>query len=144
MRLTFLACLLAAGACGTKPRAAQEQMQKGEQGASTRAAQEEPSAPASSAPRSAPVSPPEAATLAADLDRICNAERYSGALEQEEGARALATARWLALNLRSQEGRDLSATLAKLPNPERIARLRRAAAAESISPCPMLASWGAR
>lgn len=80
--------------------------------------------------------------MARDLDRICNAEEQSGALDMPPGDRAMHVGVWLATNLESQEARDLSAELSPMPAPTRGKRLKVELAKHGISKCEILYAWG--
>ena len=80
--------------------------------------------------------------MARDLDRICNAEEQSGALDKPPGDRAMHVAIWLATGLESQEARDLSAELSQMPSPTRGKRLKEELVKHGISKCEMLYAWG--
>lgn len=80
--------------------------------------------------------------IARDLDRICNAEEQSGALNMPPGDRAMHVGIWLATNLESQEARDLSAELSPMPAPKRGARLKEVLAAHDFKKCEILYAWG--
>jgi hypothetical protein len=82
-----------------------------------------------------------ATPYARDLDRICNAEEQSGALDEIPSARGQHVGVWLATNLESQEGRTLSVSLVQLAPPERIARLKGVLAEHSIGDCEILSTW---
>tara|TARA_R110002096_G_scaffold44524_10_gene119915 strand:- start:11092 stop:11475 length:384 start_codon:yes stop_codon:yes gene_type:complete len=124
MRLYLLSLLvLTAAAC--EPKASTESGP-----AETQAQAEEPAKPVLATP------------LARDLDRICNAEEQSGALDEIPSARAQHVGIWLATNLESQDGRSLSVELVQLPPEERIARLKAVLAEQSMSAdCEILATW---
>ena len=79
--------------------------------------------------------------MARDIDRICNAEELSGALDLQPGERAMHAGIWLAENLESQEARNLSAALTKLSPDERIARLQNEVEANRIPSCEILHAW---
>jgi len=76
-----------------------------------------------------------------DLDRMCNAEEKSGALDEDPDSRANHVGIWLATNLESQEARTLSAELVALAPEPRIARLREVLKSNAVGPCPILATW---
>ena len=79
--------------------------------------------------------------LATDLDRLCNAEELSGALDLPTGDRALHTGIWLAKNIETQEARNLAAELTKLGPKERTARLKAKAAEHGIASCAIVHAW---
>lgn len=77
-----------------------------------------------------------------DLERVCNQEEASGALELPPGDRAMHTAIWLANALETQPARELMAELTQLPPAPRIARLRKALVAEGMAEdCQVLHAW---
>ena len=78
-----------------------------------------------------------------DLDRICSAEQLSGALELQPCERAMHVGIWLAKNIESQDGRELSARLAKLPPAERVTHLQETLAEHKVSSaCQIVSTWG--
>jgi hypothetical protein len=106
------------------------------------ACEPKPAGKTASSEASEPAKPVVLATpFARDLDRICNAEEQSGALDEIPSARAQHVGIWLATNLESQEGRTLSVELVQLAPPERIARLKSVLAEETMSDCEILATW---
>lgn len=126
MKFQALACILLF-ASGCEPKAQDE-------------VKAEPNKEATKVARQVPQE--ELATpMARDLNRICNAEELSGALELQPAERAMHTGIWLAQNLESQEARDLSAALTKLGPAERIARLQRATSEHGIKACEILHAW---
>ncbi len=90
----------------------------------------------SSVAKAAPTTP-----FARDVQRICNVEEESGALHEEVNARAQHTAIWLATNLESEEGRELSRQLVQLEPEPRKARLRRVADEQKIGECETVRTW---
>lgn len=95
----------------------------------------------------APPAPPAEASqpmtgFALDLDRICNVEDLSGALELPSGDRALHTAIWLAKTIETQEARDFLAELTKLEADARIQLLEVKLAEYKITSCEILHTWG--
>jgi hypothetical protein len=80
--------------------------------------------------------------LEVDLDRICNAEELSGALEMPSGDRALHTGIWLAKTIETQEARDFVAELTKLESVARIEVLQAKLAEHKISHCEIVNTWG--
>lgn len=85
---------------------------------------------------------PAKTPLELDLDRICNAEEYSGALDLPTGDRALHTGIWLAKNIETQEIRDFVAELTKLEAVERTNRLQAKLAEHKIARCEIVHAWG--
>ena len=80
--------------------------------------------------------------MARDLDRICNAEEQSGALDMPPGDRAMHVGVWLAMQLESQEARDLSAELSPMPAQTRGKRLKEELVKVGIKKCEILYAWG--
>ena len=76
-----------------------------------------------------------------DLDRICNEEEQSGALELQPGERGIHVAIWLAEQIESQEARELVAELSKLAPQERIARLQQELSKHNIAECEVINAW---
>jgi hypothetical protein len=91
--------------------------------------------------KEAPATEALATPMARDVNRICNAEELSGALDLQPAERAMHTGIWLAQNLESQDARDLSAELTKLNPQERVSRLQQVATEHGISPCEILHAW---
>ena len=89
----------------------------------------------------APAKPVFATPFARDLDRICNAEEQSGALDEIPSARGQHVGIWLATNLESQEGRTLSVELVQLAPPKRSAHLKSVLAEHKMGDCEILATW---
>jgi hypothetical protein len=85
---------------------------------------------------------PAKTPLERDLDRICNAEEYSGALDLPTGDRALHTGIWLAKNIETQEIRDFVAELTKLEAVPRTDRLQAKLAEYKIAECEIVHAWG--
>jgi len=104
----------------------------------SKAKEEVAEAPPAQAPEQAqPMTP-----LALDLDRICNAEELSGALDLPSGDRALHTGIWLAKTIETQEARDFVAELTKLEADARIQLLEVKLAEHKITQCEILHTWG--
>jgi hypothetical protein len=77
-----------------------------------------------------------------DVDRICNVERLSGALAEEEGYRAMASAMWLANNIESEDGRLLSAKVRQAAMPaDKIAVLESEAKKVGLPYCDLVVAW---
>ncbi len=133
MKAIALASLVSLLACQSKakeePEAATVQP--------TREVAEEPEA---APPKMAAALPKTAVEL--DLDRICNVEELSGALELPSGDRALHTGIWLAKTIETQEIRDFVAELTALDPAPRIQRMQAKLDEHKISPCEILNTWG--
>jgi hypothetical protein len=85
----------------------------------------------------APKPSPATDDLRADFDDICNAKERSGAnAEPDESQRAMAMAKWLTGKLRTNEARELMASLATEDPAARPGRLRDAAKRAGVEPCP--------
>jgi hypothetical protein len=78
---------------------------------------------------------------AQDVERICNVERLSGALDQDESQRSMTSAMWLASNVQTAEGRELLARQSPLPPPDKAALLRAEAVEVGLASCPTADSW---
>ena len=76
-----------------------------------------------------------------DMDRICNSEERSGALEQPEGARAVAVAQWLGNNIQTAEAREFLVTLARTGPEDKAALIEKEAARAGLSDCPLVRRW---
>ena len=133
MKAIVLAPFLFALACQPKER------DKTEPATKQQATEETGRIPESKAREENPAQPKTA--LALDLDRLCNAEELSGALDLPTGDRALHTGIWLAKNIETQEVRDFVAELTKLGPDERIARLTTKLAEHEISSCEIVHAW---
>ncbi len=82
-------------------------------------------------------------TLRADLDRICNAKKLSGADQDSTGQGTYMLAQWLDANITSDEGHAFLIAFAKLGQ-DRAARrklLEDAAAKHGIRSCPLIDDW---
>jgi hypothetical protein len=77
-----------------------------------------------------------------DMERICHAERLSGAHEQHEGHRSLLVGQWLAENLETPEARSLLAQIFQAAPAEKSALLTEAAREAGIRDCPIAQVWG--
>jgi hypothetical protein len=86
---------------------------------------------------SAPVTTP----YAQDIQKICDAERLSGALEQPEGARQMAIAQWLGPAIETDEARTFLASLAQVTGAAKGDRLRDEARRVGLDDCALAASW---
>ncbi len=129
MKAIALSCLVVLSACKAKDTA--EAAPPSQQPAAKEPAETAEVAPA--LPKTA---------LELDLDRICNAEEQSGALQLPEGDRALHTGIWLANNIETQEIREFVAELTTLDPKARIARLEETLAKHQISQCEIIKTWG--
>ena len=87
---------------------------------------------------------PSDSTYAKDVERICNAEQLSGALQEDPSSRAMLVAVWLGNNLVTQEGRDLMVRQAKLAPAEKAALLRAEAREVGLPGCPTADTWQPR
>jgi len=80
-------------------------------------------------------------TYANDVEKICNAEKMSGALEEDPNARATLVAVWLGNNLVTPEARDLMVRQAQLPPNDKAALLRAEAREVGLADCPIADTW---
>ena len=77
----------------------------------------------------------------ADVARICDVEKLSGADAEETTARSIIAAEWLGRNIETQEARDLLAKVATLPAAEKARTLRAEAQSAGLDDCPTAAAW---
>jgi hypothetical protein len=85
----------------------------------------------------APKPSPASDDVRADFDDICNAKERSGAsAEPDDSQRAMVMAKWLTGKLRTNEAKDLMASLATEDPAARPGRLRDAAKRAGVEPCP--------
>jgi hypothetical protein len=83
-----------------------------------------------------------ATPLDRDIDRICNAEARSGALEQPEGTgRQVVIAQWLGANIESDDGHQFLVTIQPLEGAAKAKALREAATRAHLPACPLADSW---
>jgi hypothetical protein len=99
-----------------------------------------PPAAGEPAPSAVPDDVPGATAYARDVARICRVEELAGS---DPGTNpVLATAQYLAANLESQQGRDLSIKVNSIPTAERAALLDAAAAEVGLTTgCPTARRW---
>ncbi len=77
-------------------------------------------------------------SYAADVETICQAEPRSGMALRGDMSRV---ADWVRANLATPQGNELYSSLGDLPVRDRAERLRSAAAAVSVRPCPMVEAY---
>ena len=135
-RLAVVAFVLAACQSGTAKVS----------GAAGSNAQESASAPpapvAAPAPAPAPAPPPDlAGDYAGDVERLCNAMKYSGADKQPAGSRQMLIAAWLGPNLKTQEIRDFLVRFQMLSTPEKKQALLAEAMKAGLGGCPLADEW---
>lgn len=78
---------------------------------------------------------------ARDVDRICNAEKKSGADELDEGARSMHVAQWLGANIETAAGRDLLGRLRPLKPQDKVELLEGQALEVGLEDCALARSW---
>jgi hypothetical protein len=78
---------------------------------------------------------------AQDIARICDAEKLSGALEQEEGARVLTVAQYLGSAIETEEARNFLAELTGFVGADKGKRLRDEAKRAGLAGCPLADTW---
>jgi len=76
-----------------------------------------------------------------DVDRICNAEAQSGALELEEGARAMHVAQWLGSHIESQDGREFLASLSRADPKGKAMLLQQESQKLGLGDCALAQAW---
>jgi len=76
-----------------------------------------------------------------DVDRICNSEAQSGALELEEGARAMHVAQWLGANIESQDGREFLASLSRADPKGKASLLMQESQRLGLGECALAKAW---
>jgi hypothetical protein len=86
-------------------------------------------------------SAPVAKEYARDVERICDAERLSGALEQPEEARQMTIAQWLGPAIETEEAREFLAALTQVTGAAKAERLRDEARRVGLDGCALAASW---
>jgi hypothetical protein len=82
------------------------------------------------------------AAYSRDIDSLCNAEERSGALEEDESARALHVAAWLGRTIKTQGGRDFLAKFSQAPPDQKGSLLTAEAQKLGIKECPTAGAWG--
>jgi len=76
-----------------------------------------------------------------DIDRICNVERLSGALDVPEGGRQLAIAQWLPGALETEDAHTFLVKFGRLGPAEKAAALDAEAKKAGLAECPLARSW---
>lgn len=71
-----------------------------------------------------------------DLDALCNAPERSQAASYPPDQRAIVVAKWADGHIHTKQGRDLASSLGTGSPQDKANRLREAAKAEGVSPCP--------
>lgn len=134
MRASFSLCcvvwLLAAG-CQDKQAPGQAPTQASDQRAQPASPDDPPAVPAGIDPQ-----------YAADIADICFGQERSGALAHEEGQRAMVVAQWLGTRIRTQQGRDFLATIARAEPAQKVTLLQAEARKVGGDECPLAVSWG--
>ena len=76
-----------------------------------------------------------------DLEKLCNAEKYSGALDQPEDARSIMVARWLGPNLETNKMRAFLVKIQPLNGAAKGDAMRAEAASVGLDDCPTAELW---
>jgi hypothetical protein len=77
----------------------------------------------------------------ADIAKICDVEKLSGAEADETSARSIVAAEWLGRNLTTDQARDLLARLAQLAPEPKAKALRDEAEKAGLEACPTALAW---
>lgn len=77
----------------------------------------------------------------ADIAKICDVEKLSGADAEETTARSIIAAEWLGRNIKTQEARDFLAKVAQLGAADKAKALRAEAARAGLDACPTASAW---
>jgi hypothetical protein len=135
MRGSFLLCcvwLLAAGCQGNQaPDQAPNQVSNQVSGQPASQTATQPAVPAGVDPE-----------YAADIADICFGQERAGALEHDESQRAMVVAQWLGTRIRTQQGRDFLAAVARVEPGQKGALLQAESRKVGVGECPLVASWG--
>jgi hypothetical protein len=76
-----------------------------------------------------------------DVERVCFAERLSGALERPAAERMIVVADWLGRVIETEKGRAFLAEFARVEPADKPAFLDRAAREVGLAQCPLAATW---
>lgn len=79
---------------------------------------------------------------AADIADICFGQERAGALEHDESQRAMVVAQWLGTRIRTQQGRDFLAAVARAEAAQKVTLLQAESAKVGLGECPLVVSWG--
>jgi hypothetical protein len=79
---------------------------------------------------------------AADIADICFGQERAGALEHDESQRAMVVAQWLGTRIRTQQGRDFLAAVARVEPGQKVTLLQAESRKVGIDECPLVVSWG--
>jgi hypothetical protein len=112
----------------------------GSAAAATSAAGAGSAAVSTAEPGSAP-DVPGATPYDRDIDRICDVERLSGALEQPEGGRQLAIAQWLPGALETEDAHAFLVEIGTLGPDQKAAALDAEAKKAGLTGCPLARVW---
>lgn len=97
--------------------------------------------PADPAPATAPGGATAADDYSADVAKICDVERLSGADAEETTARSIIAADWLGRNLTTDRARDLLARVARQGPADKARILREEAKKAGLDGCPTAVAW---
>ena len=76
-----------------------------------------------------------------DIDRLCNAEKYSGALDQPPEARPMLVAQWLGPNLETQDAHAFLVKIQPMGAADKSVALDGEAFKVGLTGCPLARSW---
>ena len=77
----------------------------------------------------------------ADINKICNVEKLSGAEADETTARTIIAAEWLGRNLTTDRARDFLAEVARVSAADKARKLRAEAKKLGLADCPTAIAW---
>jgi len=115
--------------------------QSGVSGGAPPAKSESESASAAAAPAAAPPAADAKSGYARDIDRICNADRYSGALAEDEGDRPLIVAQWLGSNLETSRAHEFLVKIQPLGGAAKADALEAEAKRMGVEGCSVAQLW---
>jgi hypothetical protein len=78
---------------------------------------------------------------AADMADICFSQERSGALEHDEGQRTMVVAQWLGTRIRTQQGRDFLAAMARAEAAQKVTLLQTEIRKVGGEECPLAVTW---
>lgn len=130
LQVAFVIASCVAVACGTKAEAPA----KTEAAAKTDDAAKPDAATNAAAAAKAEA---DAAALRDAYYKVCNAEQLSGAADTDPAMKSMHIARWLEREVKAQPVIDLLTSIAVLDAAQRGPRMRAAAKAAGVEPCPI-------
>jgi hypothetical protein len=100
-----------------------------------------PPPPKGTEPGSAAGSDWKTSAYGRDFERLCNAEKYSGALEEPEEARPLMVAQWLGPNLETSQAHDFLVHIQPLGPMDKYVAIDGEAHRLGLTDCPLALVW---